>query len=878
MITARPQKNLRHAKEYFHEHLSCGDYYSEKHAVAGQWQGRAAERLGLHTSTPVTEEAFLRLCENQHPQTGAKLTVRQRKERRVFYDFVISAPKSISILAITMGDERLLGAHNAACRDAIAELEKAAATRIRTRGQRATRLTGEFVAASFQHDCSRALDPQLHTHLVVFNATWDSVEGRWKALEPEHMFAQTKFLTEVYRNALATEVARLGYEIRPAAHGFEIAGVSDEIIARFSKRSRAIREAEAKLAGKLGQPLTNDGRAALAHSTRARKQRDLPSSQMVALQRSQLTIAEFQGLQRLVQTTLRPKAKSSTSCESSVVAALHAARDHLFERHSVVPEHELLRHALAFGRGTVSLGDLTNALAKDRQFIRKAGNVTTRDAAASEYRLIDLVNAGIGAYPALRTGHSLSPHLNGEQRHAVQTILRSTDGVICLRGGAGTGKTTALRELAQAVSSHHREVLVLAPMSGAVEVLREEGFSRAETLQRFLVDDRLQAAMRGHVLIADEAGTLSVRQLHSLLEIARRNGCRVVLSGDTRQHGSVEAGDALRLLEDRSHLRTVGLNSIRRQISLEYRRAIDEVAKGQPLRALTRLDQLGAIAEIEGELRHKTLAKDYAASLAAGKSALIVSPTRRETQLVNESVRQALIADGHLTGTPASVSVLRSEQWTAAQRRDFLAYRPEYVLVFHRATRDFARGEAVQVVSASADRLEVTTRTGKSRSVTRKQSDAYDIATRQDLEVQPGDRLLLQANQRDAKLLNGQIVTVQNIRADGQLDLTDGRSIPPSFRQFTHGYCVTSPGSQGKTADHVWVAMDSASGAAANQKQFYVSASRGREQIKIYTDDRKHLREAVEKPGDRLLATEWLKPKQAVRPTERPAPKTKIRP
>ena len=116
-----------------------------------------------------------------------------------------------------MGDERLVAAHDKACQKAIAELERAAGSRIRKGGQRATRITGEVVAASFRHDCSRALDPLLHTHLVVFNATWDCIEQRWKALEPEHMYAQTKYLTEVYRNVLAAEVTQIGYLIRPTA-------------------------------------------------------------------------------------------------------------------------------------------------------------------------------------------------------------------------------------------------------------------------------------------------------------------------------------------------------------------------------------------------------------------------------------------------------------------------------------------------------------------------------------------------------------------------------------------------------------------------------------------------------------------------------------
>lgn len=111
MITARPQKDLKNAKEYFREHLRRGDYHSQGQTIEGQWYGKGVERLALEAGhNPasgfgpgkiVTEEAFIRLCDNQHPLTGKKLTVRSRKERRVFYDFTCSAPKSVSVMAVT---------------------------------------------------------------------------------------------------------------------------------------------------------------------------------------------------------------------------------------------------------------------------------------------------------------------------------------------------------------------------------------------------------------------------------------------------------------------------------------------------------------------------------------------------------------------------------------------------------------------------------------------------------------------------------------------------------------------------------------------------------------------------------------------------------
>ncbi len=162
MFTVVAQKNLGDAESYFDEHLSQNDYYAAGEIRPGQWIGAGAERLGLKGE--VTREQFHALCENQNPETGERLTQRQLKEgqRRVFYDFTCSAPKSVSVLAVTMDDDRLVTAHEEAARLAFRELETFAATRVRKQGNQKGRITGNLTAAAFTHTSSRALDPQLH--------------------------------------------------------------------------------------------------------------------------------------------------------------------------------------------------------------------------------------------------------------------------------------------------------------------------------------------------------------------------------------------------------------------------------------------------------------------------------------------------------------------------------------------------------------------------------------------------------------------------------------------------------------------------------------------------------------------------------------------
>ena len=88
---------------------------------------------------------------------------------------------------------------------------------------------------------------------------------------------------------------------------------------------------------------------------------------------------------------------------------------------------------------------------------------------------------------------------------------------------------------------------------------------------------------------------------------------------------------------------------------------------------------------------------------------------------------------------------------------------------------------------------------------------------------------------------------------DGTITLEDGRIIPPEFRQFTRGYAVTSYGSQGKTVEHV-IFSDSATRAATNAEQWYVTISRGRKSIRIFTTDKAQLATSIRRAGHRELA------------------------
>jgi conjugative relaxase-like TrwC/TraI family protein len=852
MFTAVAQKNLGDAESYFDEHLAQNDYYAAGEIRPGQWIGAGAERMGL--KNVVTREQFHSLCKNQNPNDGERLTQRQQKEdkRRVFYDFTCSAPKSVSVLAVTLGDERLVTAHEEAMRIAFRELEAFAATRVRKQGSQKDRTTGNLVAAGFTHTSSRALDPQLHTHFTVFNATFDENERCWKALQAGGMYDAIRYGTAVYRNELAKRVQQIGYRIQPAKHGFQIDGVSPEVLKRFSKRSQQRDAVVQEMEQKLGRKLSNNAIALAVHQSRAKKLKGISTAEVRERQLAQLNPDELEALQKLSAAVSRTNQPRIGGLENQT---LNHAIAHVFERKSVVPEHELLNAALSQRLGEVDLQALKASVKSSADLVKTGRGFSTSQILATELDLIQTVNAGCDAVAPLHPGYKPADWLGEDQRRAIYHVLRTSDRITGLRGLAGSGKTTALRELVAACKEAHVEPLFCAPTAAATDVLRKEGFE-AVTLQSLLLTKPALSARQ--LVVLDEAGAVGIDDMRRLFEMAR--DARIVLSGDTGQHASVARGDALRILERHSDFKSGQLTAIRRQHKAAYRKAVELAAQKRTVEAFAQLERMGAVAEFSGDKLHDSAAQSYLKTLAQNQSALLVAPTWDEIEAVTEKVRAALKISGRLAGEEKEFQVFDSLSWTEAQKRDARQYRSGMAIRFHRGKGDFDKDETVAVVAVENGSLKVQRSDGSENLFQLGQGSAlcacFDVGEQRKLKMAAGDKLLLQSNWQK-KFVNGELVEVKAVQGDCVL-LADGRVIPAEYRTFTHGYAVTSHAAQGKTVDEVLVVASSRSLPAINQEQFYVSISRGRERCQIFTDDSDLLRSHVTHSSARLAAVEAM--------------------
>jgi ATP-dependent exoDNAse (exonuclease V) alpha subunit len=407
-------------------------------------------------------------------------------------------------------------------------------------------------------------------------------------------------------------------------------------------------------------------------------------------------------------------------------------------------------------------------------------------------------------------------------------------------------------------------VHVLAPQRQQVADLEHDGFDDAQTVSAFLTQRSMK---RGAVVLVDEAGQIGGQQMLELLKYIEANEGRVILSGDTRQHGAVEASDALRAIETYSGLGCAELTNIRRQNPAsaknqverrwleQYKLAVDEAQKGKFGSSFDRLDEQGAIIACTLANQQEKLAEHFLKLLQDRQSTVVVSQSWSEIHKVNEQVRLGLKSQKLIGEAETVVTALERQDLTNAQKRDKRLYQADAVLVFNRPASGCKSGGTGKLRGITDKHLLVEAG-NRIRPVPFKELDKITVCQPKELSLSSGDRLQLKANDKSLdsrKIANGELVTVKQVHPDGRIALDDGRTLPKDYRQFVRGYAVTSYAAQGKTVDYV-LFSDSAVKAATNEQQWYVTISRGRKGVKIFTADKIQLRQNITHSGNRTLA------------------------
>ena len=883
-------------------------YYAKDdpaHRDASAWAGKGAEVLGL--SGPVDPDAFRQILEGSVPD-GPQLGRRDKDgeiRHRPGRDVTLSAPKSVSLIAMVGGDGRIVEAHDKAVGNTLAWIEEhAVQTRVQDKATGAmVRVGGQkMVAATFRHDTSRNLDPQLHTHCVIANMVQGG-DGKWRTMVDDGLFRGKMTIGAIYRAELAEGLRELGYGIEKTHPDgrFEIAGVSRDVIEAFSTRRAEIEAAMAER--DLGTPAENPHLAARATLiTRARK-RDMDKVALHETWKLQAAALGFSAdaIRDNARHAERDRSPSdlSTHPGDAATGAARWAVEHLAERQAVFGHGDLLAATLGRDPGAVTAEAAERGIAALEQggHLHAArgldgGRHWATDAAlARESEAIDLMRGGQGVEKAIMRGWITeaklrNSRLNEGQKAAVKAILAARDRVMGVQGYAGTGKTTMLKRLRGLAERRGHRVVGLAPSASAARTLAQESGIGSETLQRFLarhagiIESRgtarglrhLRAQFAKTVLVVDESSLASSEQMRGLLRAATTlRLARVVLVGDEKQLGAVEAGKPFAQLRA-AGMQTVVMDEILRQRDAELKEAVRASLAGEVKTAFAKLG--GHIAQVDREeLGADAAARWLGLSPEQCEGTGMVAPTRALRDTINETIRAQLVAEGAIGGPARQGEKLVPRGLTRAQMTVASNYAHGDTVIFNRPykTLGVAAGDERRVAGVDRrwGRVDLADKHGRIVKWAPERLAAakggVEVFRSQATELRAGDRVRWTRNDPGTGLVNGAVATVERIERDGvRFRLEDGSATKladgdPQLRHLDRAWAATVHAFQGRTVDKIIAAMPADNSRLTTQQAFYVAISRARDRAELVTDDAWKLADQLQKAtGERVAALDGV--------------------
>jgi conjugative relaxase-like TrwC/TraI family protein len=760
------------------------DYYAGEGEDPGEWIGDAATKLGLEGEVEAAQlEAMLT---GRNPVDGEPLLGMRGVPANGSvpgFDLTFSAPKSVSLLWGLGGPVAALevsAAHREAVKAALGYMQREACWTRRGAGG-SEFIKGEgYLAAAYRHRSSRNGDPQLHTHVLLANAT--RADGRWTRLYHPAIYDHATTASYIYEAHLRHELTRrLGVEWQPTRKGIaEIAGFADEHLRAFSTRRAEILEAAGPDASARAMQV-----ATLA--TRKPKDTDLGKGELLERWRAR---AEEIGLDReTIARTFDPDAAvrrvepgRRAISEAKLSRQVTESASHFDRRHAMqavadslpegAPAAEVERLADAFlaSESVIQIGESRNG---PRYTTRRIWELE-REALAAVERMRGEGSTPAGELIAARVV-AARPSLKPDQRELVHRLLMKPESVVVVVGEAGTGKTFAIVAAAEGWVQAGTEFSAVAPTWRAANVMRSDGLPAVSAARLLAELDRAEyhgeaGLAHGSVLLVDEAGMVDSATLARLVSHAEAARAKLVLVGDPEQLGEIEAGGLFRAVADRTepiHLQEV----IRHEHELD-REAARRIREGEGREALRLYEAENRVTVVpNAEARREAMVRDWNEAFERGEDAMMIAKRNAEVARLNELAREVRRQSGQLGAQEVEVGEAH-----------------------------FAAGDRV-ITRVNDQRAEVFNRE-------RWQVTEVDAA---------GQRVLLDGIDQAKRVeLGPEYLTQRNPYSDA-----------PALE---HAYAVTTYSAQGSTVDRAFVAADP----SMDKQELYVAASRTRQETHLY--------------------------------------------
>lgn len=877
----------RQAQNYY----AADDYYTEGHP-SGFWHGRGSEALALRGD--VEPEQLHCLLDGELPH--GEVIHQGGGPRRAATDLTFSAPKSVSIQALIGGDARLLKAQENAVKAALDYGEHYIGLRVTEKGKTQFRLTDSAVFAVVQHDTSRAGDPNLHHHCLLLNCT-QRADGQWRAFENRKLVEQKTVLDAIYTARLQKECRLLGYEVRQTETNFELGHISREQIMHFSKRAQAIEDGLAER-GLDRRTATVGERQLVTLQSREKKER---YDREVLKQEWQ---ARGKGIELRLDipalATVPPKLPSEGKVrehKEDKALTFHHARvkvevefvlERLAEREASFGKHHVVVEVLRNGRGGIEVEQIERVLENKQRageiVLSPDGKVlATAKAMAHERRILEIEKTGRSQVKAIGWGAWFATAadtigkediklknstLNAEQEKALIMVLETTNRVVGIQGYAGTGKTTTLKVLQEACKAEGYEVIGLAPSHSAVKALGESGIP-GQTLQRWIIDRQARDGLSAKsILLIDEAGLVSAKQMKVALERAVTQDARVILVGDVKQYQGVEAGKPF------AQLQKVGMETATIQKMLRQKEAgLAAAAQLSIVSPQEALKKLQVVEEKDPHQRYQHIAKDF---VRGGQEtttqmlrqeqkrliedSLILCGTNHARAQINREVRKEL----GLLGQGESYRVFVIKDLTGPEKKRLSGYDVGDAIRFERGYSSLGveKGEHF-TVNAIADTYLVLHADKSNKTMKfsplNLSDKGFTVGRIEQREIATGEWVKFTTTKKEGNFTytNGERAWVELLNKEEMtIKTVTGKEIAIKTQEILpldYAYASTGHSAQGLGAKRVLMEKDSGS-ITTNQRSFYTDLTRAKEEVRVYTNDAKALPVAINRYIEKTAA------------------------
>lgn len=768
-------------------------------------------------------------------------------------ELILSAPKSVSIVALIGEDTNVITAHNNAV-DAILKYIEANIiyTRIQANGILSLTKSNNIIAAKFTHQTSRSgkdlntakdPDPQLHTHCIIANIT-QCDDNKWRSIVFDKLYENKMHIGELYRMELAYNLEKLGYKItltqdKSCHWNFEIEGIPQKDIEEFSQRRKNILEIAETLGKKDAVSLT-----LIAKSSRKEK---MPHNldELKGKWRQRISsLAIFENIKTHIPQEIN-KIKIFDESLKNIITFL-SQQESSWSKEKII---ELLIFNTKNQLNIEEIQTHINNAIKTGKLLQynNSSFLTTAHNIKIEKQIIKLMLSMQNKVKNIMTHIPKIDNVTQGQLDAISLVLTTKDQITGIQGYAGTGKTTVLRNIKDILPNY--ELIGLTQTKSAANVLQQTAEIKTYTLDLFLMrykgilefratiqgKKEMQKYFKDKIIVLDEASLVPNSKMKLLLILAQELKFRLIISGDMKQMGAIEAGKPFQYLQENG-MKTAIIHSIQRQQNHHLLQGVytaeASIEANKPLQQIYQAFKYIKKENIIDLANEKNVTNNIIADKVyeiwnKNKNALIIVPSNPLKNVINNKIRN------HYTiGENIEHKILIKKTNPIKSLSTTMPYEKGDILYFNKRNQYYEISDINPNIISQIKKNDV------------------ELYNKSSIQIAVGDQLKWTKNsKKNSFIINGNTCNVEKINKKNIVLKTQNNEIKklnlndPDLQHIDYGYTSTIYSAQGKTSSNVIAVLKAREPYInlTNQRSFYVAISRAKHNITLITDNYNNL-------------------------------------